>query len=320
MGHGRWQQRDWNNYTTTHTQGKTTREIFNAASLKADMDPRYIKTRESRDSVDNPNATPIILALDVTGSMGMIPDALVRKGLGELITSILDRKPVTDPHIMVMGVGDAAAGDRAPLQVSQFEADIRIAEQLKDLYLEGGGGGNHNESYTFPWYFAANRTDIDCTKHGRKGILFTFGDEQCPAVLTAAQIKRYTGDDVPADLTTAELLKLVSQKYDVYHVVIEEGGYAKKNSTAVYDSWKKVLPEERIVSVKDYQKLPEILVSVLEVHGGKTPKSVIASWQGETANVVAAAIDKMTPGIKVPGGGKMPKRVPNLILKPDKAA
>ena len=71
---------------------------------------------------------------DVTGSMGMIADALARKGLGTMVEEILARKPVSDPHIMCMGIGDVLY-DRAPLQVTQFEADIRIAEQLEKLWL-----------------------------------------------------------------------------------------------------------------------------------------------------------------------------------------
>ncbi len=289
MGHGRWDTKDWDNYTTTHTRGKSTREIFNASAMRPEMDPRAIQLRESRDSTENPNSTPIILALDVTGSMGVIAERMAREGLGTLVEQILDRKPVSDPHIMVMGVGDAHC-DRAPLQASQFEADIRIAEQLKNIYLEGGGGNNSFESYNLPWYFAAKKTEIDATKHGRKGIIFTFGDEECPPELTKEQIKKFIGDDVPANLSSKDLLTMVSTKYDVYHVVVEQGNHARSHKKEVYDSWNKVLPPERIISLKDYTKLSEVLVSVMEVHGGKDPAAVIASWQGDTAKTVTEAI------------------------------
>lgn len=294
MGNARWSTSDWDSYASS-TKGKSASQIFNAYSMKADMNPKNIKVRESRDSAKNPNSTPIILALDVTGSMGMIAESLAREGLGTLVEEILSRQPVSDPHIMVMGVGDAYC-DSAPLQVSQFEADITIAKQLQDLYLEGGGGGNRFESYNLPWYFAATKTDIDCVKHGRKGVLFTFGDEECPPTLTRAQIKQYLGDDVPADLKTEDLLQMVSEKFDVFHVVIEQGSYAQRAREKVYDSWEKVLPPERIISVQDYKKLPQILVSVMEVHGGKDPEQVVASWQGATAKTVKEAIKNVKPG------------------------
>ena len=299
MGNSRWDNKDWDSYAS-NTRGKSTSQIFNASSIKKDLDPQHIKLRESRDSVANPDSTPIILALDVTGSMGMIADTLAREGLGTLVDAILERKPVPDPHIMVMGVGDAFY-DQAPLQVSQFEADIKIAQQLKDIFLEHGGGGNHHESYTLPWYFAAEKTEIDCVKHGRKGLLFTFGDEQCPPDLRADQIKRIVGDKIQGDISTKDLLEQVSQKYDVFHVVIEQGDYAQRHKQAVYDSWNKVLPAERIISVKDYKQLPAILVSVMEVHAGKDKDAVANSWEGKTVGVVKEAIKNVKPDGKMPG-------------------
>jgi hypothetical protein len=121
--------------------------------------------------------------------MGDIPDAFVREGLGTLINEILVRKPASDPQVMIMGFGDAWT-DQAPLQATQFEPDIRIAEQLKDIYLEGGGGGNGFESYSLPWYFAARKTAIDCfVKRAKKGYLFTVGDEPPPPVLLAEHVR-----------------------------------------------------------------------------------------------------------------------------------
>lgn len=295
MGHGRWSNDDWDTYKTRNTAGKSRQEIFNSASLKDSLNPLKFANRESRNSKDNPKATPIILALDVTGSMGMIAEQLAREGLGALIENILARKPVSDPHIMVMGVGDVAC-DRAPLQVSQFEADIRVAEQLKQLYLEGGGGGNDSESYTLPWYFAARRTETDSTAQGRKGLLFTFGDECCPPDLRADQIRRVLGDQIQGPLSTQELLCEVEKKFDVFHVVIEQGSYARGNLAHVYASWEKVLPRERLIGVKDYRSIPEILVSVMQVHAGQSPQSVVASWQKpEVAALVKEAIAHLKP-------------------------
>ncbi len=129
-------------------------------------------------------------------------------------------------------------------------------------------------------------------------MIFTFGDEECPQVLEAKHIKKFLGDDVPADISTKDLLKMVSQKYDVYHVIVEEGSHARSNSKQVHASWEKVLPKDHIISLKDYKKLSEVLVSVLEVHNGKDPKDVVKSWQGPVAKTVEDAISHMTPGAR----------------------
>src|SRR3990167_1985598 len=194
---------------------KTTDEIYTSASLDASLNPKGVKVRESRDSADNPNSTPIIVAIDVTGSMGIIADVLARQGLGTLFQEILDRKPITDPHLMFMAIGDANH-DRAPLQVSQFEADNRIVEQLTQIYLEHGGGGNKFESYNLPWYFAAFHTKHDSyVKRAKRGYLFTVGDEEAPQALTCAQIKQFIGDDLENELSSLEMLQLAQRSYDV---------------------------------------------------------------------------------------------------------
>ena len=142
MGSGRWDSSAWDLYSTAHVAGKTTDKIYTSRSMKKEMDPLDVTIRESRDSDVNPMSNAIIVAQDVTGSMNSVLDAMVRKGLPTLATELYARKPVSDPHIMFMGVGDVQY-DEAPLQVTQFEADIRIAEQLKTIWLEGHGGGNN---------------------------------------------------------------------------------------------------------------------------------------------------------------------------------
>ena len=90
---------DWGAFTRTHTaHAKTVDDIYKNRGLKADFDPKKIKMRESCDSTDNPSSTPVIVGLDVTGSMSSVLDAMARKGLGTLAEEIYNRKPISDPH------------------------------------------------------------------------------------------------------------------------------------------------------------------------------------------------------------------------------
>jgi len=159
---------------------KSTAQIFTSYDLHEDLDPKGTN-RESRDSDENPESTAIIIGCDVTGSMGFIAENLIREGLGVLFEEIYDRKPVSDPHIMVSAIGDVDS-DRVPLQVGQFEADLKITEDLEKVYVEGNGGGNNKESYDLPYYYAAYHTSIDCfEKRNKKGYIFTIGDELPPS-------------------------------------------------------------------------------------------------------------------------------------------
>jgi hypothetical protein len=296
MGNGRFDPADWDRFTATTTAGRSRGAIFSSRALRDSLDPAKARDpmRVSRDSADNPASTAIIVALDVTGSMHTIPEYMVREGLPALFGNIYERKPVTDPQAMFMGVGDATC-DRAPLQVSQFEADIRIASQLKDLYLEGGGGGNMTESYTLPWYFAGMHTSIDCfEKRDKRGYLFTVGDEMVPETLTAAQIKRVIGTRPQSDFTARQLLDLASRQYHVFHVIVQEGSNYRSHPGPVRGSWTDILGQ-RALMLSDHTRLSEVIVSAIQITEGANAEHVAASWGGGTALVVRGATGLLRP-------------------------
>ncbi len=292
MGSSRWSADDWTAYSRTSST-KTTSEIFRSSGMVEALNPYGVGIRESRDSDLNPQSTAIIVGLDVTGSMGIIADNLAKTGLGVMVEEILKRKPVSDPHMLLAGVGDANY-DRAPLQITQFEADITIAKQLEQVWLEKGGGGNSFESYNLPWYFAAKHTSIDCfEKRGKKGYLFTVGDEEAPNGLTRSQLEKIFGDGVERDYSTEELLNMASKMYNIFHVVVEEGSHARSYLGRVMDSWTELLGQ-RVLRLSDHKKLAEVIVSAIEVNEGRDVDTVTKSWSGSTAVVVGRAVGGMT--------------------------
>lgn len=293
MGGGRWNSSDWTAYANSNVRGRSREELFASRGMKSIYDPARITVRESRDSLDNPQSTAIIVASDVTGSMGLIAHNLMAEGLNTLATEIYARKPVSDPHVMTMAVGDAFT-DEAPLQVTQFEADIRVAEQTKDLWLEGGGGGNGGESYSAAHLFAATKTSIDCfEKRGAKGYLFTVGDEPIHDGMTREQIGRTLGLRTERDMSAAEILAMAQRSYEVFHVVIREG-YATQRLDQVLSTWRPLLGE-RVLVLDDHRRLAELVVSAIQIANGASVGAVAASWGGETASVVAGAFAAAAP-------------------------
>jgi len=295
MGSGRWSADDWARYSSTHVSGKATvDDIYTSKSLAAELDPKGVAVRESCDSADNPNSTALIVGLDVTGSMDKVLDAMARTGLKTLAEEVYARRPITDPHIMFMGIGDVEMGDRAPLQVTQFEADIRIAEQLTKIYLERGGGGNNYESYALAWYFAAMHTRIDCfEKRGKKGYLFTVGDEQPTPYLRASDIERVFGHRPQFDRISAQdLLTMVSRQYEVFHIMVEEGSHFRSHGNNVVKKWTELLGQ-RAIRLSDHTKMGEVIVSTLQVVEGADVRDVISSWDGTTGIVVAKAVNSL---------------------------
>lgn len=292
MGTTRWDDSKWSAYSS-FTSAKSADTIFVSRGLHEDLDPKKITIRESRDSIENPNSTPIIVGFDVTGSMGMIPEYFVKTGLGKFFTEVLDRKPVSDPHLMVMGIGDFNF-DRAPLQVSQFEADLTIADQLEKVYLEGGGGNNDSESYDMAVYFAAYHTTTDCfEKRGKKGYLFTIGDEMAPSGTDKILVEKHTSDKVQSKVLFKDTLEAAERMYNVYHIIVAEGSYARRHLDAVKKSWTELLGQNAVV-LDDYHSLSELLTSLIEINEGRDKDDVIKSWSGSTAVAIASAVKGMT--------------------------
>ncbi len=254
------------------------------------MNPFGVKYRESCDSMDNPASTAIIFGLDVTGSMGYLSEEIAKGALNRTMLEIYQKNPVTNPHIMFQAIGDSQSDD-APLQVTQFEADIRIAEQLLDVYFEGRGGGNGGESYLLSWYFADRHTKIDCyEKRREKGFLFTIGDERCHRVVTAKEISRVFGDE-GKDWTAEELYKRASEKYEIFHIVMKAGAYGYQHSG---EDWRKLIGSRAVeLDPEDLDVLPEIFVSLMQFARGMEPRQIAGQWSGKAAEVVKGILAGM---------------------------
>lgn len=237
MGSGTWNTMAYTSYSksvgrsvlddgTLHAD-YTAQDLFKSKRIQPELNP-YKVVRQCCDSDEHPNTVPVILALDVTGSMGSAA-AEVAKKLNEVMTKLYEN--VTDVEFLVMGIGDLAYDD-APIQASQFESDIRIAEQLDKIYFEGGGGGNGFESYTAAWYFGLRHTNLDCWKRGKKGIIITMGDEPLNPYLPQSRLSNVTGDNLQGNIETKELYDAVTSKFDVYHLAVND----RETSYSWYES------------------------------------------------------------------------------------
>jgi len=262
MGHGMYSYSD--RATRSNLMGystKPSREIFKQKNINNAMDPSGVTLRESRDSEDHPDSVPIIIALDETGSMGTIPHFLVKEGLPNIMKKIID-SGVPDPQVLFLGIGDHEC-DQAPLQVGQFEASDELLDKwLTDLYLEGHGGGNDGESYLLAWFFAGRYTETDrFQKRGKKGILFTIGDEPTLTNLPASAQKEIMGDGQYSDATAVELLEKARENYEVFHLHILQGHAGPRSK----DGWKQLMGDN-VIFIQRREEVAQIIADkVVEV-------------------------------------------------------
>ena len=273
MGGGYWRREDFARYSvgmgrTVRTDGhidtsgmRGAQDMYRARGLDPDLSP-YKVIRECCDSDEHPDTVPVILALDVTGSMG---GALLKtaSSLGVIMQNILDK--YKDVEFMVMGIGDLSY-DRGPIQISQFESDIRIAEHLDKIWFERGGGGNSFESYTAAWYMGLRHTALDCWKRGRKGIIITLGDEPLNPYLPGSRLEQLTGDCLQGDVETRELYLRALEKFEIFHVAIDDPGDCyRRYAGQIRHSFGRLLKKRLRVSTLD--ELPRTILECLEECG-----------------------------------------------------
>ena len=231
--------------STTYYQTKSREEVFKQRKIDPEMDPKRITVRESRDSEEHPESFPIIIALDETGSMGHIPELIIKNVLPDIMESILNAG-VKDPQVMFMGIGDCCFMEEAPLQVGQFESSDELMEKwLTKVYLEGKGGGNRHESYPLAWYFADHHIVTDAwEKRQQKGVLITIGDESCQKILLKEQLSKYLNDNVEEDIVSSKLLESVRERWNVFHIHCNGGSYRASQT-----NWEKLLGTGLVVSM-----------------------------------------------------------------------
>lgn len=134
--------------------------------------PEMINTgvRESRDSNEHPKTTPIIIALDVTGSMRRTPHEMIKDNFPKLMDALM-QLGVKDPQLLFMAVGDHEY-DRYPIQVGQFESDTeKIVNSLEEFVLEGGG--NSGESYLLAHIIAGYHTETDSWLKDTRRVIYS---------------------------------------------------------------------------------------------------------------------------------------------------
>ena len=283
MGYGSYSAADWKKLKASRklSGNQNVDEVFKNTSCNPKFNPLFIGTRECFDSQDHPNTTPIVVGLDVTGSMGYLAVEVATGALNELITKLYSTCSVEDPALMCAAYGDYH--DESPLQVTQFESDIRIAEQLLELYFENGGCCNVTP--TLLWEFLARHTNIDAiNKRGEKGFVFTIGDNaEIRKNEVASTISRAIGDNIP-DATRESILEEVSEKFNVFHIMI--GGSVNDNPD--------ILIGRKINISKDTIKLiPEIIISTIQLVKGMNTEDIINQWDDISKPVIRTALSQL---------------------------
>jgi hypothetical protein len=291
MGGGKWSSDAYTHLSASYAS-KSADAIF-SKSVVSDMLPVNLTVRESRDSDEHPESLAIMILLDDTGSMGRIPEDIIKNELGTLMNTIIDNG-VEHPQVLFGAVNDHYCVP-TPIQIGQFESSTEDLDKwLKNVDLQSGGGGQDMESYLLAWLIAGRHTSIDCfEKRNTKGFLFTIGDEKSWDSVSAEKLRGIMGYTQGEDVTDTQLLEEAQRLYNVYHIHVNEASY--KDDPSVLGYWKKML-NERLIILNDYHAICATIATLIAVQHGADMKTVTSKFDAKTAGLVTSALATVIKG------------------------
>ena len=293
MGYSSWSGDAYDNLSSSKSyHSKSADDIF-SRDAKSDMLPKGLDVRESRDSDEHPESLAVMIFLDDTGSMGRIPEDIVKNELPTLMNTIIDNG-VEHPQVLFGAVNDHHC-IHTPLQIGQFESGTEELDKwLTSVAIQSGGGAQARESYLLAWYAAGRHTSIDCfEKRNEKGFLFTIGDEMSWDSISPDVIEQIFGGEAPEGVTDKQLLEEAQRMYNVYHIHVNEASY--RDDPEVLGYWKDMLGE-RLIVINDYRGICATIATLIAVQHGVDIKDATSKLDDNMKGLVTNALATVNTG------------------------
>ena len=196
-----------------------------------------------RISTESPN--PLIVAVDVTGSMASWPAEIFDR-LPLLYNTLSQYRP--DLEICFAAIGDAKV-DRWPLQVTSFASGFDLEQQLGALYGEGGGG-DAPESYGLFAHWVNTHVQVPNAKE--PPFMIVFGDITMHEKTPREQVQAVLGDaDIGmGDHDAIDAWKQLSQRWNTWFLRRPSGS----KDDMVDKQWARAIGPNKIFHIQDEQR------------------------------------------------------------------
>lgn len=286
---GPWRGHDFANARVAYDKhaGRSYTEATKAGKKAADLVPSSIKTKSE---------APLVIACDVTGSMGAWPATIFSK----LPYLELEGKEYLGEtmEISFAAIGDCVRGDTYPLQVRPFVQGTDLKKELEALVVEGGGGGGGEESYDLAAkYYAEN---VEMPNAVRKPIFIFIGDEGLYSSLTVDHAKTYAKVKIEKDAELEDIIRDLKKLYNVYVVRKSYGGC----DAIIQRQWANLLGEDHICPLQDAGRVVDVIFGILARETGRIDyfKKEIGDRQQP------AQVDVVMKSLKTVHAGPIPKQ------------
>jgi hypothetical protein len=231
-----------------------------AAERASAAGPRtYEKKAGPNEKIIDPHKTitshsknPLIIAIDVTGSMAQWPYEIFDR-LPLLFNTLTQYRE--DLEICFVAIGDAVV-DRWPLQVTSFANGYDLEQLLGSLYGEGGGGDSP-ESYGLFAHWV--NTHVKTPNAEDKPFLILFGDATMHDRIPSAQLSHYLGDKVSDGIDAMEAWQQVSENWNTWFLRRPTG----TRGDLIDKQWAKAIGEQKIFHIEDEQRAVDYAMGLI---------------------------------------------------------
>ena len=274
-------------------KGKTER-VASAKRAKAHGPRTYSGAHGPNEKIIDPtkavrseSKNPLIIAVDVTGSMASWP------------AEIFDRLPLLfntlsgyreDLEVCFVAIGDAGC-DRWPLQVPGFASGFDLEQLLGSLYGEGGGG-DAPESYGLFAHWA--NTHVVIPNAEDKPFMIVFGDITMHPTTPREQIRGVLGDSAQSDIDSIKAWQKVTKNWNTWFLR-RPGG---RTGDQVDKQWGQAIGEQKIFHIEDEQRAVDYAMGLIARawgHFGDFKDNMRARQSDDTVEALAKPIEMKCP-------------------------
>jgi hypothetical protein len=222
------------------------------------------------DNVSTNSTAPLVIVTDHTGSMGKWTATMFSK----LPYLEIEGKEYLgeDMEICFAAVGDIFSDDYA-FQVRPFASGTDLDVRLKELVIEGNGGGQYCESYDVAAAYFANNCDMPKAVNP---ILIFIGDEGLYQNLAADHAKQWAHIDTDKRMELPAIFAELKKKFTVYLIRKPYGSGYRSSSDVISDrdagiekQWLELLDAEHVLVLPEAERVVDVIFGILAKETGR---------------------------------------------------
>ncbi|MFZ0548766.1 MAG: zinc ribbon domain-containing protein [Candidatus Promineifilaceae bacterium] len=210
------------------------------------------KIIDPKKHITTASTNPLVVAVDVTGSMANWPFEIFDR-LPLLYNTLSQYRP--DLEVCFAAIGDGAV-DRWPLQVTSFAGGFDLEQLLGSIYGEGGGG-DAPESYGLFAHWL--NTHVTIPNAGDPPFLIVFGDITMHPKTPSGQISTYLGDKGNGDIDSIKAWQQVTKTWNTWFLRRPTG----KRGDDIDKQWGQAIGEQKIFHIEDEQRAVDYAMGLI---------------------------------------------------------